>query len=176
MANYFEFVSKYKDCGLPLPQPATPGSAGLDLRAVEDTIIPPFMSKYGQYPKGEANTLEENEKNIKEINGKLTMVSTGLKVHLDEGYYLAITPRSSMPLKQWLFIGNTQAVVDRDYYNNPDNEGEIFIQLINMTPNPILIKKGDRIGQALYIPYVLPENVKPENEARVGGHGSTGTK
>ena len=133
------------------------------------------MSKYGQYPKGDANTLEENEKNIKEIDGKLTMVSTGLKVHLDEGYYLAITPRSSMPLKQWLFIGNTQAVVDRDYYNNPDNEGEIFIQLINMTPNPILMKKGDRIGQALFIPYVLPENVKPENEARVGGHGSTGT-
>ena len=80
-----------------------------------------------------------------------------------------------MPLKQWLFIGNTQAVIDRDYIQ-ADNEGEIFIQLINMTPNPILIKKGDRIGQALFIPYVLPENVKPENEARVGGHGSTGTK
>lgn len=175
MANYFEFVSKYKDCGLPLPQPATPGSAGLDLRAAEDAIIPPFASKRELYPKGEAVTLEENEKIIKEIGGKLTMVSTGLKVHLDEGYYLAITPRSSMPLKQWLFIGNTQAVVDRDYIQ-ADNEGEIFIQLMNLTSNPIRIKKGDRIGQALFIPYVLPENVKPENKVRTGGHGSTGTK
>lgn len=175
MANYFEFVSKYKDCGLPLPQPATPGSVGLDLRAVEDTIIPPFKSKRELYPKRDVVTLEENEKIIKEIGGKLTMVSTGLKVHLNEGYYLAVTPRSSMPLKQWLFIGNTQAVVDRDYIL-ADNEGEIFIQLINMTPNPVLIKKGDRIGQALFIPYVLPENVKPENKKRTGGHGSTGTK
>lgn len=107
MANYFEFVSKYKDCGLTLPQPATPGSAGLDLRAAHDAVIPPFMSKYGQYPKGGAVTIEENEKNIKDIDGRLILVSTGLKVHLDEGYYLAITPRSSMPLKQWLFIGNT---------------------------------------------------------------------
>lgn len=67
-------------------------------------------------------------------------------------------------------------IVDRDYYNNSDNEGEIFIQLINMTPNPLHIKKGDKIGQALFIPYVLPENVKPENSKRLGGHGSTDKK
>lgn len=176
MANYFEFVNKYKDCGLPLPQPATPGSAGLDLRAAHDAVIPPFMAKYGQYPKGGAVTIDENEKNIKDIDGRLTLVSTGLKVHLDDNYFLTIVPRSSMPYKQWLFVGNSPAVIDADYYNNPDNEGEIFVQLINMTPNPLHIKKGDKIGQALFIPYVLPENVKPENDKRLGGHGSTDKK
>lgn len=176
--NKFAIVNKYKDAGLVLPQPATPGSAGMDIRAAADVIIPPFFrEQYGKYPKGEnlSYTLAENENNIVAIDGKFTLIPTGLKVYLDEGYFLMMAPRSSFPLKNWLFVSNTPAIIDRDYVDNKNNEGEIFVQIANFTPNPIQIKKGDKIAQAIIVPYTLPNNVEPENSERVGGFGSTDT-
>ena len=46
--------------------------------------------------------------------------------------YLQLQVRSSLPLKHWLILANGVGIIDRDYYNNPDNEGHIYFQLINL--------------------------------------------
>jgi len=64
-------------------------------------------------------------------------------------------------------------IIDADYYNNPDNEGEIFFQIINLSPVPIYLKAGDRIGQGIIHKY--EKTVDDEvTETRTGGFGSTG--
>jgi dUTP pyrophosphatase len=60
-----------------------------------------------------------------------------LKCALDPNTYLELSVRSSTPLKYWLFMANSVGIIDADYYNNIDNEGEIFFQLINLSPYPI---------------------------------------
>lgn len=59
-----------------------------------------------------------------------------------------------------------------DYYNNPDNEGEIFFQVINLSPFPIYLKKGDIIGQAILLPYATLD-LDLSGGDRTGGFGST---
>lgn len=64
-------------------------------------------------------------------------------------------------------------VIDADYYNNPDNEGEIFFQVINLSPFPIRLRKGDTIGQGIIKQYLVTEDDKSVG-MRKGGFGSTG--
>jgi dUTP pyrophosphatase len=75
-----------------------------------------------------------------------TLVSTGMKCKLDPGTFLQLSVRSSSPLKYWLMLANGVGIIDADYYNNPDNEGEIFFQIYNLSPFNIQIKKGEAIG------------------------------
>lgn len=63
-------------------------------------------------------------------------------------------------------------IIDSDYYNNPDNEGHIYFQLINLSPYAISLKKGDRIGQGIIHKYITTENDEATGE-RTGGFGST---
>lgn len=63
-------------------------------------------------------------------------------------------------------------IIDADYYNNIDNEGEIFFQLINLSPFPIKIKKGEAIGQGIIKNYLTTEDDISSGE-RIGGFGST---
>ena len=71
-------------------------------------------------------------------------------------------------------LGNGIGVIDADYYNNPDNEGEIFFQVINLLPFPIKIKKGEIIGQAKFVKFAVTDNdFLVEKDDRVGGFGST---
>jgi dUTP pyrophosphatase len=69
-------------------------------------------------------------------------------------------------------LANSVGVIDADYYNNPDNEGEIFFQIINLSPYPIVLKKGDIIGQGIFKEYLTTEDDVAEG-VRVGGFGST---
>ena len=112
---------------------------------------------------------------IKEANAKITLVSTGMKCKLDPGTYLELSVRSSCPLKHWLILGNSVGIIDADYYNNPDNEGEIFFQIINLAPFAIQLKRGDTIGQGIIKPYLTTEN-DAASGIRVGGFGSTDKK
>ena len=103
-----------------------------------------------------------------------TLVPTGIKAQIKPGQYLKLVVRSSLPLKHWLILANSEGIIDGDYYNNPDNEGEIFFQLINLSPFPILLKKGDKIGQGIFVSYDLVEgDMYGEGETRKGGFGST---
>ena len=101
------------------------------------------------------------------------LVSTGMKCELNSDTYLELSVRSSSPLKYWLILANGVGIIDADYYNNPDNEGEIFFQLINLSPYTIHLKKGDAIGQGIIKRYMKTYDDDAEGE-RVGGFGSTG--
>jgi dUTP pyrophosphatase len=108
----------------------------------------------------------------KTFNFKPTLVSTGMKCQLDSGTYLELSVRSSCPLKYWLIMANSVGIIDADYYNNSDNEGEIFFQMINLSPYDIVLHKGDIIGQGIIKPYLATEDDNASGE-RKGGFGST---
>lgn len=69
-------------------------------------------------------------------------------------------------------MANSVGIIDADYYNNPDNEGEIFFQLINLSPVKIELKRGDIIGQGIIKQYLTTEDDMAAGE-RIGGFGST---
>ena len=84
---------------------------------------------------------------------KPTLVPTGIKCEMPQNMYLELSVRSSCPLKHWLILANGVGIIDSDYYNNPDNEGHIFFQIINLSPFDIILKKGDAIGQGIFKKY-----------------------
>ena len=92
----------------------------------------------------------------------------------DEVLFLFI--RSSLAIKQGLQLTNCVAVIDSDYYNNPDNEGEILIAVNNILNisswGDVTIKKGERFAQGIFVKYGVTDNDVADGE-RVGGVGST---
>lgn len=174
----FEKVSKYADADIAMPVRKTTQSAGYDMVAAEDYIIPslwqmvPEAKELWPVADDEFVTMELMSKFTKETGFKPTLVSTGMKCKLDPGTWLQLSVRSSSPLKYWLMMGNSIGVIDADYYNNSDNEGEIFFQIYNLSPFNIQIKKGEAIGQAIILPYGVTEDDVAGGE-RTGGFGST---
>lgn len=69
-------------------------------------------------------------------------------------------------------LWDNKLIIDADYYNNPDNEGHIYFQLINLSPFNIIIKKGEIIGQGILHRYEITEDDEASGE-RAGGFGST---
>lgn len=190
----FEVVSKYADAGLPLPVRATANSAGYDFVVAQDTVLKPYedhdrelrllhdvslqqvLSNLFESAKGTTATQPLTLADIANLTGKHknrpTLVSTGMKCKLDPGTYLELSVRSSTPLKHWIILANGVGIIDADYYNNPDNEGEIFLQLINLSPYDILLKKGEKIGQGIIKQYLTTEDDAATGD-RLGGFGST---
>lgn len=180
----FEKVSRFKDVDLPIPTRATATSAGYDLCVAEDIKILPYdfyttkiRDKFSQEKKdffGNVNpfTLDEVMAATKELKAKPTLVSTGMKCSMAPNQYLELSMRSSVPLKTWLIMANGEGKIDSDYYNNNDNEGEIFVQIINLFPYAIELKRGDRIAQGIIKTYGVTDDDKAEGE-RTGGFGST---
>ena len=182
----FEKVSKFANVEINLPVRKTAASAGYDFEVAEDIIIPSYhkmvdmlkdiVSPFVAYENGEVLsrvcTLDDMAKVTKAFRTKPTLVSTGMKCQLDPGTYLELSVRSSCPLKYWLIMANSVGIIDADYYNNPDNEGEIFFQMINLSPYDIQLKKGDIIGQGIIKPYLTTEDDNASGE-RTGGFGST---
>ena len=175
----FEVVSKYADAGLALPVRKTKDSAGYDLCAAEDIVIPSMwdlletMFTAGGGNPAITKSLDDIAKLTKSTKTKIPLVSTGMKCQLEPGTYLELSVRSSTPLKHWIMLANGVGIIDADYYNNPDNEGEIFLQLINVSPFNIRIKKGEAIGQGIIKPYLTTEDDAACGD-RLGGFGSTG--
>lgn len=183
----FEIVSRFADANLSQPVRKTANSAGYDLAAAEDTIIPPMQDLLTSLQKEAEDwadkgslytrlndflTLEELEALTKACKARPTLVSTGMKCKLDSDTYLELSVRSSSPLKYWLVMANGVGIIDADYYNNSSNEGEIYLQLINLGPYPVLIQKGEAIGQGIIKPYLTVENDAAAG-VRTGGFGST---
>ena len=174
----FEKVSKYADVDIAMPVRKTTDSAGYDMVAAEDYIIPSLwqmtMEAAECWPvePDEFVTMEQMAKFTKETGFKPTLVSTGMKCKLDSGTFLQLSVRSSSPLKYWLMMANSVGIIDADYYNNQDNEGEIFFQIYNLSPFNIQIKKGEAIGQGIILPYGVTED-DVACGTRVGGFGST---
>ena len=172
----FEKVSRLAAADFNLPVRKTKNSAGYDFEVAEDIVVPSFYQHFSTMltntDPAHINSLNETAKLTKELKTKPTLVSTGVKCQLDEGYYLELSVRSSTPLKYWLVLANSVGIIDADYYNNPDNEGEIFFQVINFSPFPIQLKRGDIIGQGIIKKYHTIENDEA-NAERTGGFGST---
>lgn len=195
----FEKISKYKDDNdIVMPCRKTADSAGYDFYCAEDTVIFPAVDIGADFLAKLSNKISANSENKeaaltswlnenkyltldematlnKKFNTKVNLIPTGIKCYLPHGYYLQLSVRSSLPLKHWLIMANGIGVIDADYYNNPDNEGHIYFQLINLGQYPIIIKKGDCFGQGIILPYNM---TKEDNTTatRVGGFGSTGSK
>jgi dUTP pyrophosphatase len=141
----FEKVSSCEDAKL--PQRATTKSAGYDFFAYEDGIV---------------------------YSGEKKLFRTGIKAYMNDNEVLLCYPRSSLGIKFGIRLTNGTGVIDSDYYNNPQNEGEIHVSLHNTGDKPFEVKKGDKIFQAMFVNYLTVDNDEPISKERIGGIGSTG--
>lgn len=145
----FEVAKGFEDKGINLPIRKTKYSAGYDIEAAEDVIIPSF--KKGINP---------------------TLVKTGLKAYMQDDEMLLLYNRSSNPKKKGLILANSVGVVDKDYYGNVDNDGHIMFAFYNIKDEDVEIKKGEAIGQAIFQKYLVTDSDNAQGE-RIGGFGST---
>ena len=145
----FEVAKGFEESNINLPVRKTKYSAGYDIEAAEDIVIPSF--KKGQNP---------------------TLVKTGLKAYMQDDEVLLLYNRSSNPKKKGLILANSVGVIDKDYYGNPDNDGHFMFAFYNIKDENVTIKKGEAIGQAIFQKYLVTDNDNAEGE-RVGGFGST---
>ena len=133
-----------------LPEYATPGSAGLDLRAcIESTM-----------------TLKPGETNL---------VPSGIAIHIaDSGYTALVLPRSGLGHKHGIVLGNLVGLIDSDY------QGQIFVSVWNRGHTEFTMQPMERIAQLIVVPVMQVEfNIVEEFSESVrgaGGFGSTGKK
>ena len=145
----FEIAKGFENCNINLPIRKTKYSAGYDMEAAEDTVVPSFR------------------KGIKP-----TLIKTGVKAYMQGDEVLILANRSSNPGKRGLILANSIGVIDSDYYGNPDNDGHIMFAFYNIGDEDVEIKKGDAIGQGIFQKFLTIDN-DMSNGLRVGGFGST---
>lgn len=145
----FEIAKGFENEKINMPVRKTKYSAGYDVEAAEDCIVPAF--KAGQEP---------------------TLIKTGIKAYMPEDEYLMLCNRSSNPKKKGLVLSNGVGIVDGDYYGNTDNDGHIMFAFFNIKDEDMEIKKGDCIGQAIFQKFFTVDNDNAEG-TRMGGFGST---
>jgi dUTP pyrophosphatase len=132
-----------------LPAYATPGSAGLDLRACLDEPL----------------TLAPNA---------WQLVPTGLAVHLaDPAYAAMLLPRSGLGHKHGIVLGNLVGLIDSDY------QGQLMVSCWNRSPTAFTIEPLERIAQMVIVPVVqarfrVVDDFASASERGAGGYGSTG--
>ena len=134
---------------IPLPEYATTGSAGLDLRACIDKSI----------------TLLPNE---------TILISTGLAIHIDDNSLAAVLlPRSGLGHKHGIVLGNLVGLIDSDY------QGQVFVSCWNRGVESFTVNVGERIAQMVFVPVVQVEFEQvrefDERHRGEGGFGHTGT-
>jgi len=101
-------------------------------------------------------------------------IKTGLKAYMQPGEVLLAFPRSGLGFKYYCRMANTIGVVDADYYDNPENEGEIGLELRNEGDKPMTIKAGQGIAQFIFMNFLLADEDNFQTGAdRAGGFGST---
>lgn len=144
MRRGFEKVSGYEYVNF--PKRKTKQSAGYDIESAVNVVITP---------------------------GETKLIPTGLKAYMCENKWLGIYIRSSIAVKYGIILANSVAVIDSDYYNNPDNEGHIMLPIRNVSGMPYTVKKGDRIAQGIFHRYYKVDGDKTDGD-RTGGIGSTG--
>lgn len=134
----------------PLPQYATPGSAGLDLRALltQDTVLEP---------------------------GQTVLIPTGLSIHIsDPGLAALVLPRSGLGHKHGIVLGNLVGLIDSDY------QGELMVSCWNRGTTAFTIAVGERIAQLVLVPVVQAhfEIVESFDQSQrgAGGFGHSGTR
>lgn len=104
--------------------------------------------------------------------GERRVIPTGIKVSMNSNEFLSIYIRSSLGFKWNIRMCNQVGIIDTDYYNNSENEGHIFVCLMNEGNKVLEIKKGDRIVQGIFMPFLITDDDKT-TDIRMGGIGST---
>lgn len=133
----------------PLPAYATSQSAGMDLRANIESPI----------------TLHPMER---------TLVPTGIRIELPEGYEAQVRPRSGLALKHGITVLNTPGTIDSDY------RGELKVLLVNLSNDDFVVNAGERVAQMVIARHETATweevEVLDETERGEGGYGHTGVK
>lgn len=184
MDTKFEKVSRFANIEIAAPVRKTKNSAGYDFVVAEDIVIPSLPAKLltttrslkqlmAEAAPYHTASLEEAKNFNKNNQLKPTLVSTGYKCYLQPDEYLELSVRSSTPLKYLIVLANGVGIIDADYADNPDNEGEIFFQLLNLSPLNIELKKGEIIGQGIIKKYNCTVDDNCLQSERKGGFGST---
>lgn len=134
---------------IPLPEHATDGSAGVDLRACldEELLIKP---------------------------GETHLIGTGIAIHIaDQGFAAMLLPRSGLGHKHGIVLGNLVGLIDSDY------QGELKVSCWNRGDTEFTVKPGERICQMIIVPVVQASYEIVEefdaSERGAGGFGHTGT-
>lgn len=132
--------------GIKLPHRATAGSAGYDFFCPVNLMLEP---------------------------GRSVKIATGIRVKVEDGWWLAILPRSSLGFKYRVQLDNTCGVIDQDYFES-DNEGHIFIKITNdnREGKTLTIGAGQAFAQGIFIPFGITFS-DDVNAVRNGGMGST---
>jgi dUTP pyrophosphatase len=170
----FEVVTDYQEKEIKIPFRATYHAAGYDFEAAQDCLVPCIWKALLKNKKqvDDRNDFSLGEENQKYL--KSTLVPTGIKAYMGEDEFLQLANRSSNPIKNQLLLPNGIGVIDSDYYNNETNEGHIYFQFINYGIKDRLIKKGDRIGQGIFLLFLKADNESRTQKSRLGGFGSSG--
>ena len=129
----------------PLPQHATDGSAGMDMRACLD-------------------------EHLRVEPGETHLIPTGFAIHIaDPGLAAVLLPRSGLGHKHGIVLGNLVGLIDSDY------QGQVFISVWNRSDHSFTIEPGDRIAQMVFVPVVHAEfEVVDEFDASHRGDGGFG--
>ena len=127
-----------------LPKRATSGSAGYDFFAPETFILEP---------------------------GKIIKIPTGIRCSMDENWVLKIYPRSGLGFKYRETLANTVGIIDSDYFYS-DNEGHIFIKVVNAGNKTFDVMVGTGFAQGIFVEYGITDD-DHVTDIRNGGLGST---
>lgn len=100
------------------------------------------------------------------------LIRTGIKAYMPFDEYLDLRVRSSLGIKRQLMLATGASVIDSDYYNNDDNEGEIMVVLYNYGDTTQTIEAGEHIVQGIFTKYHLIDD-DCTTAVRTGGTGST---
>ena len=130
---------------IPMPKRSTRGSAGYDFVSPVETVIP--------------------------AGGK-AIIPTGIRCEMEEGWVLMLFPRSGLGFRHQIRLSNTVGIIDSDYAF-AENEGHIQVSLRNPTDKDLVIGRGERFCQGIFLPYGQAEEEDGFAE-RKGGMGSTG--
>lgn len=176
MKRGFKVVTRREGQGITLPARQTQQAAGYDFAAAEDFTLPsiwrrPFLKVLWALRHQQAVTPAEQAEADAVL--KPYLVPTGIKAYMQADEVLMLVNRSSGPLKRRLVLPNGVGIIDADYYDNPNNEGEIFVQLINYGLFDYHIKKGERVAQGIFLPYLMADQELAPQKSRQGGFGST---
>lgn len=145
----WEFTAPNPYDEIRLPKRGTAGSAGYDFYSPLDFTLEP-----GQFIK----------------------IPTGIRAQMEDGWVLAICPRSGQGFKFRLQLYNTIGVIDADYFG-AKNEGHIQVKIVNANEEGkvLSVKKGEAFAQGIFLPFGITVD-DDVNEVRTGGFGSTDGK
>lgn len=128
-----------------MPRRKTRKSAGYDIVAPETVFIQPH---------------------------KFVLIPTNIKVTVEDNEFVMIVPRSSLYKKHKLIMVNSVGVIDADYFENPDNDGNVGALLLNDSDDVQVIGKNEAFAQAIIMEYKVTDDDNANGE-RLGGYGST---